>query len=84
MNGADTLSRVSIAATAVQRWHAAARRLVIEAQTHGVRRPADIPDELARVEPDGALTIYVQLPDGAEVSMRVEPAEWAWIGPRNN
>ena len=84
MTDDDTLSRVALAATAVERWHAAARRLVIEAQTHGVRRPADIPDELARVEPDGALTIYVPMPDGAEVSMRVEPDEWAWIGPQNH
>lgn len=79
----DTLSRVVLSLAAVNRWHAKARELAQEARNHGVRTPADIPDELARVETDGALTLYVPMPDGAELSMRVEPHEWAWAGPRN-
>ena len=72
MGGGDTLSRVALSQSAVKRWHAKAGELAREARQHGVRKPADIPDELARVEADGA-----------ELSMRVEPSEWAWLGPRN-
>ena len=83
MSGDDTLSRVALSHSAVKRWHAKAGELAREARKHGVRRPADIPDELARVEADGALTLYVPMPDGTELSMRVEPREWAWLGPLN-
>lgn len=83
MSGDDTLSRVALSRAAVDRWHTKARELAHEDRKNGVRRPSDIPDELARVEADGALTIYVPMPDGAELSMRVEPNEWAWLGPRN-
>lgn len=83
MSGDDTLSRVALSHSAVKRWHERASELACEARKHGVSRAADIPNELARVETDGALTIYVLMPDGAELSMRVEPHEWAWLGPRN-
>lgn len=83
MSGDDTLSRVALSRAAVDRWHTKVSDLAHEARKHGVRRPADIPDELARVEADGALTLYVPMPDGAELSMRVEPNEWTWLGPRN-
>jgi len=83
MSGDDTLSRVALSHSAVKRWHAKAGELAREVRKHGVRALADIPDELARVEADGALTLYVPMPDGAELSMRVDPHEWAWLGPRN-
>ena len=83
MSGDDTLSRVALSHSAVKRWHAKAGELAREARKHGVRTPADIADELARVEADGALTLYVPMPDGAELSMRVAPREWAWLGPLN-
>lgn len=74
----DTLSRVLLSASAVERWHALARDIASTNHGAGVDA-ASIPDELARVEADGSLTIYVTLPTGAEVSMRVEPSEWSWI-----
>ena len=83
MSGDDTLSRVALSRSAFDRWHTKASELAREARKHGVRRPADIPDELTRVEADGALTLYVPMPDGTELSMRVEPREWAWLGPLN-
>ncbi len=83
MSGDDTLSRVALSHSAVMRWHERASDLAREARSRGARKPADIPDELARVEADGALTLYVPMPDGTELSMRVEPHEWAWLGPRN-
>jgi hypothetical protein len=81
--GDDTLSRVALSHSAVKRWHERAGDLAREARKHGVRQPTNTPDELARIEADGALTLYVPMPDGAELSMRVEPHEWAWLGPRN-
>lgn len=83
MSGDDTLSRVVLSHSAVERWNERAGDLAREAKKHGVRNPADIHDELARVEADGALTLYVPTPDGTELSMRVEPHELAWLGPRN-
>ena len=47
MSGGDTLSRVALSHSAVNRWHAKAGELAREARKHGVRKPADIPDELA-------------------------------------
>lgn len=79
----DTLSRTLINQSAVDRWNAMAPALLKQAQQHGCKTPSDIPDELARVEPDGTLTLYVVMPDGAELTMRIEPQEWAWHGPRS-
>lgn len=80
----DTLSRVALSASAIARWRARAQAFLAEAAAHGVRGPSDVGDEMARIEADGSLTIYLPLPDGAEVSMRVEPDEWAWAGPPNH
>lgn len=80
----DTLSRVALAPSAVQRWQDVSRSFLREARMHGVSHFSDIPDELARVEEDGALTIYIILPDGVELSMRVDPSEWSWIGSKNH
>lgn len=44
--------------------------------------PGDIPDEKARIENDGSLTIFVGLPIG-EVSLRVPPGQWAYRFPKN-
>jgi hypothetical protein len=80
----DTLSRIALGPAAVARWQQRAKVFAREAHKHGVRGPQDIADELARVQADGSLLLFVALPDGAEFSMRVEPREWAWRGPRNH
>lgn len=79
----DTLSRIGIAAAAVKRWSQQASALKEVGPAHGLRDLSQIPDELARVEPDGSVSLYVILPDGYEFSMRIEPGEWSWLGPRN-
>jgi len=43
--------------------------------------PLALPEEQARLEQDGALTIYISLPDRGEVKMRVEPDGWKWFEP---
>ena len=71
MSGDDTPSRVALRSGAFDRWHAKASELVLRREK--TRRPSvgGHPDELACVEAaDGALTLYVPMPDGAELSMR--------------
>lgn len=80
----DTLSRIGLAPAAIARWGTRAQEIAREAREHGISSPEDVPDELAREEADGSLTIYITMPDGAELSMRVEPGEWAWTGERNH
>lgn len=80
----DTLSRVVLAPNIAVRWQRKAVEFLNDAVAHGVYNPADVGDEMARVEPDGSLSIYLPLPDGSELSTRVEPREWAWDGPRNH
>jgi hypothetical protein len=36
-----------------------------------------IPDEQGRIEDDGNLTIFVALPDGREIALRVPREHWA-------
>lgn len=79
----DTLSRVALTPDAFERWHKLASDPRTLAKLDGVN-PSRVPDELARVEADGSLTIYLAIPGNrGEISMRVEPNEWAWQGPQN-
>lgn len=66
-----------------ERWSQQARAQASTLRSHGVAHASHIPDEMARVEADGSLTLYVPLPDGTEISMRVAASDWAWSGPRN-
>ena len=83
-DGDDVMSRVAVTRGAVARWRKLADG-VVAALMAGPEEsvPASIPDEMARVEPDGSLTIFVSLATG-EVRMRVEPNEWRWAGPPNH
>lgn len=80
----DTLSRIGLSTIAIARWASRALQIAKEALDHGVACPDDVPDEMARVEPDGSLTLYIPMPDGTELGMRVEPGEWTWTGQRNH
>jgi len=75
---------VILSVAASRRWQARAVAFVDQAAAHGVHDPSDVGDKMARIEADGSLTIYLPLPDGTEVSMRVEPDEWVWAGPPNH
>jgi hypothetical protein len=39
--------------------------------------PKSIPDEQARVEADGSLTVYVVVPGLGEMSLTLPPDQWA-------
>ena len=78
----DTLSRVSITEAVMERWVEAAKRAAATLALSGLD-PTSIPDELAAVQADGSLLIYVDLPTGLRVSVIAEPGEWVWTGPRN-
>jgi len=73
------LDRVNITPEVYRAWHEKARRAVDKIAAKGtVFRPEEIPDEQAREESDGSLTIFVVLPNGEEVNTRVAPGQWAW------
>ncbi|OGG52472.1 hypothetical protein A2851_05550 [Candidatus Kaiserbacteria bacterium RIFCSPHIGHO2_01_FULL_53_29] len=42
------------------------------------RDPKNVPLEQGRLEADGTLTIFVELPTGIEVAMNVPKGHWAW------
>lgn len=84
MSNEDTLSRVLLSKEAHERWLREAVKMAAQVANRGILSVSDIPDEMARVEKDGSLTIYVPMPDGTELSMRCEPHEWAWGSSRNH
>ena len=40
--------------------------------------PKSIPDEQARLEGDGSLTVFVVVPNFGEVAMSIPAGQWAW------
>ena len=73
------LSRVALAERFVLRWITLVPYLVPEALRRGVRCASDVPDECARIEADGSLTVFVAMPDGSELGAKAAPDEWAWL-----
>lgn len=70
------LDQINIAPAVYEAWQELARKVGDLAVHLGIS-PAEIPDEQARVEDDGSLTIFVELPRFGEVSLSVPPAHWA-------
>lgn len=73
----DVLDRVMIAPLVLERWkaHCFARGNALRLAAF---RPEEIADEEARLAADGALELFVRLPDGSEISMRIAAGEWVW------
>lgn len=70
------LDNTMLSADTVAAWRAVAERIGPAFLQIRIR-PSDIPDERARVELDGALTIFVTLPGGrGEISLRVPAEHW--------
>ena len=81
---ADCLDFVLITPTVFRVWM---NEVVPHAVSELIARGANldsIPDERGRVEEDGSLTIYVDLPGGIEVKMSVPPDQWDWKGGDND
>ena len=77
----DTLDRVLLSEDADHRWRAFARTQAVQAIVRKYFAAAsEIPDEMAREEVDGSLTIFLPLPNqDHSISMRVEKGEWTWM-----
>ena len=75
------LDQVNISPAVHNAWQGMARSIADIVRRLGIS-PDEIPDEKARIEDDGSLTIFVELPIG-EVSLRVPPDQWAYRFPKN-
>lgn len=75
------LDEFMLSPSAVLAWGEMARRVAQElsaiAQTRG--QMLEIPDERARVNDNGSLTIYVKIPGVLDISMDVPADQWAYI-----
>lgn len=77
MNNIIDLDDVMISPLAQKTWQEFARRVAAQLRLLGVTDPSQVPDEQARVNPDGTLTVFVTLPNG-EVSMEIPKEQWAY------
>ena len=78
------LALVNVGAAFYQAWNILARQAVKDMAARGEKfDPEEIPDEQGRLETDGSLTIFVVLPNGEEMSLRVPPDQWSWRFPES-
>lgn len=76
MNVID-LDKVLFSEEAVAAWMSIVPRVALAFQAVGIC-PEEIPDEQARIESDGSLTIFMEIPGGrGEVSLTIPPGAWA-------
>ena len=79
------LDKLVLSAASVAVWQKLALRIAEVIRTSGLRiDPRLIPDEQARVEADGSLTIYVVIPDLGEMSMSVPADQWEFANRSMN
>lgn len=72
----DILDRVLISQNVYRRWDEFVKTAALQ-HAAALSRLAYIPDEAARIEADGTLTIYLPV-ESVEISMTIGKAEWAW------
>lgn len=72
-----SLDEILLSKNAVRSWaevaNIAARAILARGKTS-----EDIPDERARVEEDGSLTIYVVVADVGEFSLKISRDQWGY------
>lgn len=77
----NIIDRIVLTPEMVSAWTEVCRQARREARKRGID-PAEalgsLPDEAARDNGDGSVTIYVPLPVGGELAMRVPRGQWAW------
>ena len=73
------LDEVMLSTSAVTAWHEMAARVAPALQQIGKmrRETLSIPDERVRVNDDGTLTIFVNVPGAINVSMDVPAGQWS-------
>ena len=74
------LDGIMLSSAATSAWHEMASRVATALQHISRVRGAtpSIPDERARVNDDGTLTIFVNIPDAICVSMDVPAGHWGY------
>lgn len=80
----NVIDLINVSPAVVAAWHRAVQDFVARLPTFcpGLT-PDQIPDEAARVEPDGSLTLYVLVPappglSSLSVSITIPAEHWAW------
>lgn len=80
------LDEVTISPATLVAWHGVAQRLALalrELKRLGREIP-EIPIERGRVEDDGTLTVYIDLPGLISASISVPRDQWKWADSRRN
>jgi hypothetical protein len=74
------LDEVTLSSSAAAAWYEMAECVAIVFQRMGKARAKNlsIPDERVRVNGDGTLTIFVDIPDVIDVSMDVPVGHWGY------
>ena len=75
-----SLDSILLSPDAVAAWHEMAGRFAEAIKQLEKMRgsPISIPDERARANENGTLTIFVQIPDALQVSMEVPRGHWSY------
>lgn len=75
-----SLDAVMLSEAAVAAWHEMAGRFAVALQYIGKMRGKEIPipDERARVNDNGTLTIFVSIPGTTELTMDVPADHWSY------
>jgi hypothetical protein len=80
------LVEVNISPAVFEEWQKAASRIAqaLKLLEEAGREIPPIPDERARVEDDGTLTIYVSVPGVIDLSMPVPREHWVYRDKKKN
>lgn len=71
------LDQINISPDVCRAWLEKVRETIDRILASGAKlNPEEIPDEQARLEDDDSLTIFVVLPNGEEVNLKVPPNHW--------
>jgi hypothetical protein len=75
------LDSVLLSPATVEAWHALARRIgeTLKVFADEGRELLPIPDERARANDDGTLTIYVEIPGVVNISLDVPADQWSFM-----
>jgi hypothetical protein len=71
-----SLDDVMISVEAGIAWLQFAERIALAISQLAPRKVSSIPDEQARLEDDGSLTVFVDVPDLIEISMSIPSGQW--------
>lgn len=76
-----SLDEVMLSSDAMEAWYEMAGRVAIVLQCIGKMRAKtlSIHDERARVNDNGTLTIFVNIPEVIDVSMEVPAGHWTYL-----